>query len=213
VDEVLRSELLAMVAEDQRVRERLARDGSLFAGYHPEMAAVHRRNAARLRVILVEGGWPGRSRVGDDGASAAWLVVQHAIGEPDLLRACLPVLQDAAARGDADPAEVAMLEDRIRVSEGRAQRYGTQFDWNDEGTAMVPMVGVEDPDGVDDRRRAVGLPPMRWRREPPPDEPPPADPRARRAEFLAWAHRVGWRTPTSENPASFSSGPVLEGEE
>lgn len=37
-----------MAAEDQRVREDLARDGSLFAGYHPRMQAVHDHNAARL---------------------------------------------------------------------------------------------------------------------------------------------------------------------
>ena len=42
-----------------------------------------------------------------------------------------------------------MLDDRIRVFEGRLQRYGTQYDWNDAGTAMVPMVGVEDPETVD----------------------------------------------------------------
>ena len=35
-------------------------------------------------------------------------------------------------RVDADAAEVAMLEDRIRVSEGRLQRYGTQFDWSED---------------------------------------------------------------------------------
>lgn len=193
MDEALGDELLAMAAEDHRVRSRLAREGVLFDGYHPEMEAVHRRNAARLRVIVAEGGWPGYARVGEEAASAAWLVLQHAISEPDLMRSCLPLLQDAAARGDADPAEVAMLEDRIRVHEGRLQRYGTQFDWSEDGTAMVPMIGVEDPEDVDDRRRAVGLPAMQWRRKPPDDEPPPADIAAKRAAYEQWARRVGWR--------------------
>ncbi|MBL9104753.1 MAG: hypothetical protein JNL82_27665 [Myxococcales bacterium] len=47
--EELRAELLRWIAEDDATRERLARDGGLFAGYHPEMEAVHRRNAARRR--------------------------------------------------------------------------------------------------------------------------------------------------------------------
>ncbi|PCC74158.1 hypothetical protein SAMN02745121_07982 [Nannocystis exedens] len=193
MDEELRNDLIRWIAEDDETRERLARDGSLFAGYHPEMEAVHRRNAARLREVLARVGWPGRALVGEDGASAAWRIVQHAIGEPALLRGCLPLLQAAAAEGDADPAEVAMLEDRIRVSEGRPQRYGTQYDWSDDGTAMVPMVGVEAPESLAERRAAVGLPPMVWRRPPPPGESPPADRAARQAEMEAWARRVGWR--------------------
>jgi Family of unknown function (DUF6624) len=190
----LRRQLLAWIAEDDAERERLARDGALFAhGYHPEMEAVHRRNAHRLAAIVDEHGWPGRALVGDDGMAAAWRIAQHAIGEPALMREWLGLLHDAAARGDADAADVAMLEDRIRVLEGRPQRYGTQFDWDDSGTAMVPMGGVDEPETLDDRRRRVGLPAMTWTRSPPADEPPPADPAARAFELDTWARRVGWR--------------------
>jgi hypothetical protein len=189
----LRDELLALEAEDDATRGRLAADGSLFGGYHPEMEAVHRRNAARLRDIVAEVGWPGRTLVGEDGASAAWRILQHAISEPELMRAMLPLVEAAAAAGEAAPAEVAMLVDRIRVFEGRPQRYGTQLDWDETGTAMVPMIGVEDPDSVDARRASVGLPPIHWRQKPPPDEPPPADLAARAADFEAWLRRTGWR--------------------
>jgi len=189
-----RDDLLAWIAEDDATRERLAADGSLFtAGYHPEMAAVHRRNADRLAALVAEHGWPGRALAGDDGAAAAWRIAQHAIGEPARMRAWLPLLQQAAARGDANPADVAMLEDRIRVLEGRPQRYGTQYDWNAAGDAMEPTGSLEDPALVDERRAAVGLPPLEWRRPPPPNEPPPADPAARARELAAWARSVGWR--------------------
>ena len=180
-----------MIARDDAVRERLARDGSLFAGYNAEMEAVHRANATRLAAIVDAHGWPGRAAVGDEAASAAWRIVQHAIGEPAFMRRMLPLLRAATARGDAAAAEVAMLEDRIRTFEGRPQLYGTQYDWNDDGTAMVPIGAVEAPDDVDARRAAVGLPPIAWQR--PPDEPAPADLAARRAESEAWARRVGWR--------------------
>ena len=189
----LRDELLAMEAEDDRVRALLAADGSLFAGYHPDMEAVHRKNAARLRAIVGEIGWPGRSAVGDQAAHAAWRILQHSIGEPDLMRGMLPAVERAAAAGEARPADLAMLEDRIRVLEGQPQRYGTQYDWDDSGRWMVPIGTVEDPDGVDARRRAVGLDRMEWRRPPPPDESPPADLEARRREMDDWAQRVGWR--------------------
>lgn len=189
----IRDDLLAWIREDDDTRERLARDGTLFDGYAPEMEQVHVRNADRLAALIAAHGWPGRSVAGEDGASAAWRIVQHAIGQPARMRAWLPLLAEAAARGEADPADVAMLDDRIRVLEGRPQRYGTQYDWNTAGTAMVPSGDVEDPSTIDERRAAVGLGPMEWTRPPPADEPPPRDPVARARESDAWARRVGWR--------------------
>ena len=105
-DEALRAELLAMAGEDQRVRAELAAEGTLFDGYHPRMAEVHRRHAHRLAAIMDRVGWPGRRLVGDDGAAAAWLVLQHAIGDPAVMRRGLALLQSAAP-GDVDPAQVA----------------------------------------------------------------------------------------------------------
>jgi hypothetical protein len=190
----LRAELLALIAEDAATRERLAADGALFRGYAAEMEAVHRTNAARLRAIVAElEGWPGRSIVGDDGASAAWLIAQHAIGEPDTMRAMLPLLEAAVAGGEADASELACLVDRVRLLEGRPQLYGTQTDWDPTGRWMVPAGSIEDPDRVDERRQAVGLPPIDWRVPPEPDEPPPEDLAAREREMNEWARRVGWR--------------------
>ena len=123
--EELRRKLLAMAEEDQRVRAELAATGELFQGYAPRMAEVHARNARQLESVIAEHGWPGKSLVGDDGAHAAWLVLQHAIGNPGLQRKCLPLLRDAAARGDMEPAHPAYLEDRINFFERRPQRYGT----------------------------------------------------------------------------------------
>jgi len=189
----LREELLALIDEDERVRERLAADGSLAAGYHPEMEEVHRRNAGRLRAIVGEIGWPGKSEVGEDGAHAAWQILQHAIGEPDLMRGMLPAVAAAAAEGEASKPDLAMLEDRIRVFEGRPQRYGTQYDWDDTGMWMVPMGTVEDPGSIDVRRKAAGLPPMVWRKPPPEGETPPDDVEAKRREMDEWARQIGWR--------------------
>jgi hypothetical protein len=194
----IRRELLAMAKEDGRVRAELAADGSLFVGYHPRMRAVHDAHAARLARMLEEHGWPGRSRVGPDGADAAWLIVQHAIAQPAVQRRALGALIDAAARGEVPPWQPAMLEDRIRVLEGRLQRYGTQLDWNAEG-ALAPLP-IEDPAGVHRRRQAAGLGPLdeeieaRRRAAAQENERPPADWEARQREMLAWLREVGWRT-------------------
>jgi uncharacterized protein DUF6624 len=196
-DPVLRDELLAMAAVDQEVRAQLAADGSLFEGYHPRMEAVHRRNAVRLEQIIAAHGWPGRTLVGADGADAAWMILHHAIGNPTLQRRGLALVREAEARSDADPQEVAMLEDRVRFFEGRPQLYGTQFDWDETG--VLTTGPIEDPAGIDERRRAAGFLPLaeqtaRMREQMAAStEAPPADPRGRRREMEAWARSVGWR--------------------
>ena len=107
-----------MAAEDETVRAELVADGSLFDGYHSRMAEVHRRNAKRLDAIIDAHGWPGRVLVGEDASRAAFLVLQHAIGSPAVMRRGLPLVQAAAMDGDVDPVQVAMLEDRILSFEG-----------------------------------------------------------------------------------------------
>jgi hypothetical protein len=190
----LRQVLLGMAEEDRRVRAELAATGELFRGYAPRMEEVHRRNARVLESIVDRYGWPGKSLVGDDGADAAWLVLQHAVGSPPLQRRCLAVLREAVARGEMEPAHLAYLEDRICFFERRPQRYGTQFDWDERGR-LSPWL-LEDPERVDEYRLSVGLGPLAERleqaRRETADGAKPPDPEGRKEEMLAWAKSVGW---------------------
>lgn len=188
----LRRELIAMAALDLEVRENLVRRGVLYEGYHPEMEAIHARNASRLKAILADHGWPIPALVGDDGAEAAWLIVQHAIGEPALQRQCLRLLEAAAESGEVPRWQAAMLEDRIRMFEGRAQIYGTQLETDRDGTVRPYL--LEDPEHVEERRRKIDLEPLgkRLAREKP--SPMPADPERFEREYQAWLHRAGWRS-------------------
>lgn len=192
----LKDELMAMRAEDLRVREELAADGSLFDGYHPRMREVHERNAARLLQILNDHGWPGRSLVGEEAAEAAWLVLQHAIGNPPLQRRGLELLKGASS-GEVPAIQVAMLEDRIRSFEGRGQLYGLQFDWDEQG--LMSPLPIEDERHVDERRLELGLIPLaqdieqKRQRVAQSRERPSQDWAARQAEKEKWLRSVGWR--------------------
>lgn len=209
--DAIRVELLEMARGDLTLREDLTRDGSLFQGYHPRMEALHQRHATRLAALIDAHGWPGRSRVGRDGARAAWLILQHAIGNPPLMRRGLTLLQGGVREGEVSALEVAMLEDRIRTFEGRPQRYGTQFDWDEHG--RLSPLPLEDPAGVDARRRAIGLGPLdqdirrrraatarrrergrgRGRGRGTRAERPPANWAARQRDMETWLRQVGWR--------------------
>lgn len=197
-NEQLRQELLAMAAEDQRVRQELVEEGTLFDGYHPRMAAVHSRNAARLLALIDNSGWPSADAVGQDGLDAAFRVVQHAIGTPALQRHCLPLFRELAGLGQVPWPWVALLQDRILFFEGKPQIYGTQFDWDEHGE-MSPWQ-IDHPEQVNERRAALGLGTLedavvKVREDLAKENPrPPADLAARRAEMDTWARQTGWRS-------------------
>jgi hypothetical protein len=172
MDESLRDELLALRDADQEVarasfhaseRDERFRGKFIFQipveDWLPEFhrsAEVAKRHGARIREIVAERGWPGRSLVGESGAFAAFLLVQH--GGPDVQRACIGALRDAVTAGDADAEHLAAVTDRIELETGGLQIYGTHLMLDDDGE-HAPLVGVVDADRLDDRRRELGLEP------------------------------------------------------
>jgi hypothetical protein len=106
-------------------------------------------------------------------------------------------LLEAAAEGRIERWQPAFLEDRIRALEGRPQKYGTQFDWNDNGE-MSPYPEIEDPSIVNELRASIGLCALEEeiakkraaiKRS---GEPVPQDIHQRRKEMETWARSVGW---------------------
>jgi hypothetical protein len=53
-----------------------------------------------------------------------------------------------------------MLEDRILMKEGRKQIYGTQVYSGPETGGKLQLYPIEDEAHVDERRAAVGMPPL-----------------------------------------------------
>ena len=194
MNEELRQKLMEMKAEDLRVREELAKTGELFEGYAPRMEQAHLKNALELEKMIEEnGGWLGNSLVGEDGAEAAWLIVQHAISLPEFQRKCLKLIEEAAEKGEAEAWQAAFLYDRICFFEGRPQKFGTNSDWNEEGKMQVWT--LENEGKVNEYRAQVGLKPLEslvWENEET-KENKPEDFQKRQEEYLAWAKKVGWR--------------------
>jgi hypothetical protein len=157
-----------MCAEDLRVRQELVESGELGDSYVPRMEAVHTKNAERLKEIVDECGWPDEQTVGEDGAKAAWLIVQHAIGSPDFQRNCLQLLRCAADEGRIPRWHAAYLEDRIAMHEGRPQQYGTQW-LDDPVDGRIRPWKLADSERVNELRAEAGLQPMPSIPEPGPE--------------------------------------------
>lgn len=157
----LRIELLRMAKEDQQARTAMSQEweesGQADSEPLDRLAEIDARNTKRMREIVAEYGWPGKSLVAVDGAHAAWLVVQHADADLAFQTQCLELMTQAAEEGDASWGHVAYLTDRVLVAEGKEQLYGTQIRM--VGGEPVPLP-IEDKAHVDERRERVGLGPL-----------------------------------------------------
>jgi uncharacterized protein DUF6624 len=157
MDESLEKALLDMEARDQAVRAELTAAGDLDNHYHPKLAEIHRANSSRLRQMIAVFGWPGLRLVGDQGARAAWRIALHSIGEPAFMRQCRDLIDSASQHDDAPRWQFAIIDDRIRVYEGRPQRYGTQLRVGPQGLEPYPL---ENESRVNSMRMQAGLPPL-----------------------------------------------------
>jgi len=150
----LRDELLRMMEEDQAARMELIRANFKDEAAAERLRAIDTKNTARLKELIAQKGWPGKTLVGKRAANAAWLLVQHADLDPAFQKRCLPLLEKAVAAGEAEGAQLAYLTDRVLVAEKKPQRYGSQF--HEVDGKLVPQP-IEDEARVDERRAAVGL--------------------------------------------------------
>jgi hypothetical protein len=114
-------------------------------------------NLLKVNEILKQYGWLGPQDVGVNGSQGIFLVIQHA----DLAtqKRYLPLIRQAEKDGKTLSSNLAILEDRMAMREGRKQIYGSQG-FKDKVTGKSYIYPVMDVDNLDQRRKAMGLPPM-----------------------------------------------------
>ena len=149
----LREELLRRGGIDRAARDAYTGAPAAMA----RLMEMDSNNTAWLMAVVEDIGWPVRSLVGEDAAHAAWLLVQHADLNPAFQRHCLQLLRRAAQHGEASSVDLAHLHDRVLLSSGKPQLYGTQIVVRDG--RYVPA-RLRNAKTVDARRAAAGLEPI-----------------------------------------------------
>jgi len=181
---------------DLKLRDKLIQNKQLGEGYNEEMRQLHNKNAALLNEIINTIGYPTIDKVGKAANEAAWLVIQHSIEQPDFMKKCAKLLENAVSEHQASARNLAYLTDRIATFEGKPQLYGTQFDWNENGE-LSPNP-FDDLNKVNQRRKSIGLNTLEEQtaiirqqaiNE---NESPPTDFHKRKTEMDEWRKRVGW---------------------
>lgn len=129
-------------------------DSMQVPAFARRMMRADSANAAALMTIVDSFGWPTRSMVGTDGASAAFLIAQH---NPSIQQEALRRML-ALPGGQVNPSDLALLQDRVLTSAGKPQVYGTQLKPSPAGTLMFDSIA--DVAHVDRRRADAGLFPL-----------------------------------------------------
>ena len=160
-DKKLQAELLAILNEDQQDRLKIDAVTKEHGNNSPELQAlwktIHEKDATNLtkiKGIVDTRGWVGPEEVGPEANNALFLVIQHA--DTATQQRYLPLLRRAVREKKAHPSQLALLEDRVALAEGRRQTYGSQL-MSDPKDGHLYVRPLDDPDRVDERRAAMGL--------------------------------------------------------
>src|SRR5690606_8045392 len=103
-------------------------------------------------------GMPTTKEVTSKQMSAIWLVFQH--GDNENRKKYFPLLKKASENGDLKKSQIALMQDRILMMDGKPQIYGSQITQNNE-TKKWELYKLENPEFVDKRRAEVGLEPLK----------------------------------------------------
>lgn len=125
--------------------------------YQEELKKQDSINLITVTEILDEHGWLGPDVIGKQGNATLFRVILGAALQAQ--EKYLPLMREAVKLGNANPANLAVLEDRVALAQGNRQLYGSQIG-KDEDTNEYYILPLEDPDNVDRRRAKVGLPPL-----------------------------------------------------
>lgn len=118
---------------------------------------VDRQNLIEVISLIEKCGMPTLKEVTQKQMDAIWLVFQHS--DNDNRKKYFTMLQKSEKNGDLTKVQIAMMQDRILMSDGKAQIYGSQITQNLQ-TNEWELYHLEKPESVDKRRLEVGLGPL-----------------------------------------------------
>jgi len=115
-------------------------------------------------IFIKKYGWTTYSLVGEHGAKAAFLVIQHS--DKNKMKYCLPILKKAVEEKEANPYYYAMMLDRYLMQNNKKQLYGTQLKCKTEvvnGELIIKenyLYSIKDEPNINKRRAELGLKPL-----------------------------------------------------
>jgi len=152
----LEMELVKMALKQRELLVQLVDKDQTKNSDKEKLKKTYDDHTAKLCQILKTNGWPTTALVDEGGVLATFEILKNG-GTFELQRDLLPVIVAAIKRDPVQKREFAGLLDRLRMSAGMKQLFGTQAVSTGGFLVLYP---IENEAKLDSRRAEYGLPPM-----------------------------------------------------
>ena len=149
----LQAELVTMAEKQRDLLQQVVSEDQTKKSDSEKLHKLYETHAVKLCEILKTKGWPLTATVDRIGVAAAFFILKNA-ATFEIQRDLLPVISAAVKKDPAQKPEFAGLYDRLRVSAGMKQIFGTQAVSRGGFLILYP---VADEKHLDERRAEFGL--------------------------------------------------------
>jgi VWFA-related protein len=156
-DKKLKEELEKMALKQRELLQEIVAKDQTKQSDRDKLHKLYEKHTARLCEILKTSGWPTSTLVDRSGVLSAFEILKSSASY-ELQRDLLPVIVAAIKKDPIQKSEFAGLFDRLRVSAGMKQLFGTQAV---SAGGFLILYPIEDEAKVDERRAEFGLTTMR----------------------------------------------------
>jgi VWFA-related protein len=153
-DQKLKEELLKIATRQRELLIEVVDKDKAKESDRKKLNKLYADNSEKLCQIIKTRGWPTDDVVDPEGVFAAFYLLKNA-GTFELQRDLLPVIVAFTKKAPSQKPELAALVDRLHVSVGRKQVFGTQVVTLNGFLVLYP---IEDEAKVNARRAEYGLP-------------------------------------------------------
>lgn len=130
--------------------------------WHKFQDSVITNNKMKAEAMFNKYGFLGFDKVGKEGSTHFWLLVQHCDKYSEFQKKVLKAMDKEVKKGNANPNNYAYLYDRVKVNAGEKQSFGTQVTYATETTGRaIPKIGLVDSVNVDKLRKEYSLEPLK----------------------------------------------------
>jgi len=149
----LKEELIKMAQKERDLLQEVVNKQQAKPADRDKLDKLYQNNTNRLCQIMKTNGWPTSAMVDNEGVFAAFQILKNG-GTFETQRDLLQVIVAAIKKDAYQKPEFAGLYDRLRVSAGRKQIFGTQAVASGGFLILYP---IEDEAKLDARRAEFGL--------------------------------------------------------
>jgi VWFA-related protein len=124
-DKKLNEELLKMAQKHRELLQQIVAEDQKKKSDQDKLRKLNEKHTAKFCEILKTNGWPSSALAGQTGVIAAFHILKNS-ATFELQRDLLPVIMAVIKKDPTQKPEFAGLYDRLRVSAGLKQFFGTQ---------------------------------------------------------------------------------------